>query len=155
MYHRILAAYDGSREGRIALREAIVLGRRLGAELHLLAVISNEGGAEVQARIYANVLSQHAEFHETILQEAVTLLATKGIEVKAHLVHGDPAIEIPTHAKKINADLVVVGYRRQNVVDRWWSGPRGAFLSDHLDCSLLIARNEIGQEDFIKLLEDR
>jgi nucleotide-binding universal stress UspA family protein len=153
MYRRILAAYDGSEEGRVALREAVVLGRRCGAELHLLAVIGTESGAEVEGRIYANVLGQHSESHEAVLQEAVELLAARGIGVNALLVHGDPAIEIPAHARKIGADLVVVGYRRQNIVQRWWSGPKGAFLSDHLDCSLLIARNEIGRDDFLKMIQ--
>jgi nucleotide-binding universal stress UspA family protein len=39
-----------------------------------------------------------------------------------------PAEEIGTFARQIEADLIVVGHRRQSAFDRWWSGPRGAYL---------------------------
>ena len=154
MYRIILAAYDGSREGRAALREAVILGKRLKAELHLLAVVAGKRGAEVEGTIYANILANHEDRPQSILDEAVSLLAAKNIEIRASLVHGDPVVEIPAHAKEIGADLVVVGYRRQGIVERWWSGPSGAFLSDYLDCTLLIARNEIGQEEFLTLVTE-
>jgi len=40
MYHRILLAYDGSREGRTALREGALLARRYGAAVYLLSVVA-------------------------------------------------------------------------------------------------------------------
>ena len=42
--------------------------------------------------------------------------------------------------------LIVVGHRRLSAFDRWWSGPRGAYLMDYTDCSLLVARNVISDE---------
>ena len=30
--------------------------------------------------------------------------------------------------------------------DRWWSGPKGAYLMDYTDCSLLVARNAVSDE---------
>jgi len=134
------------------LREAVILGKRQNADLHLLAVISKRTGAEVEGTIYANVLGSQEHSPESILQEAVTFLAPLGIEVTAKLVRGDPVVEIPAYARSIKADLVVVGYRRQSLMERWWSGSSGAFLSDHLDCSLLIARNDIGHDDFLAML---
>lgn len=154
MYRRVLAAYDGSREGRAALREAVILGRRMRAELHLLAVIAGKSGAEMEGTIYANILGDREEQPQSILQEAVTLLASRGVEIQASMVRGDPVAEISAYAREIRADLVVVGYRRQSIMERWWSGAKGAFLSDHLDCTLLIARNEISQEDFLTLLSE-
>jgi len=64
-------------------------------------------------------------------------------------VVGDPARAIAAFAREVRADLVVVGHRRKNLLERWWSGPSGAYLSDFIDCSLLIARNEISDEDFL------
>jgi hypothetical protein len=29
---------------------------------------------------------------------------------------------------------------------RWWSGPNGAYLTDHIHRSLLVARSEISDE---------
>jgi nucleotide-binding universal stress UspA family protein len=43
MYKRILLAYDGSVEGRTALREGALLARQCGAEVFLLAVLVDPG----------------------------------------------------------------------------------------------------------------
>ena len=40
----------------------------------------------------------------------------------------------------------MVGHRRQRAFDRWWSGPKGAYLMDYTDCSLLVARNVVSDE---------
>jgi nucleotide-binding universal stress UspA family protein len=41
MYKRILLAYDGSVEGRTALREGALLARQCGAEVFLLSVLAD------------------------------------------------------------------------------------------------------------------
>ena len=43
MYKRILLAYDGSVEGRTALREGALLARQCGAEVFLLSVVAEDG----------------------------------------------------------------------------------------------------------------
>ena len=43
MYKRILLAYDGSVEGRTALREGALLARQCGAEVFLLSVLVDTG----------------------------------------------------------------------------------------------------------------
>ena len=40
MYKRVLLAYDGSVEGRTALREGALLARQCGAEVFLLSVLA-------------------------------------------------------------------------------------------------------------------
>ena len=40
--HRIVLAYDGSREGRSALREGALLARKLGAQVFLLSVVADK-----------------------------------------------------------------------------------------------------------------
>ena len=43
MYKRVLLAYDGSLEGRTALREGALLARQCGAQVFLLAVLVDTG----------------------------------------------------------------------------------------------------------------
>jgi nucleotide-binding universal stress UspA family protein len=43
MYKRILLAYDGSVEGRTALREGALLARQCGAQVFLLSVLVDTG----------------------------------------------------------------------------------------------------------------
>jgi len=43
MYKRILLAYDGSVEGRTALREAALLAKQCDAKVFLLSVLADDG----------------------------------------------------------------------------------------------------------------
>jgi nucleotide-binding universal stress UspA family protein len=81
-----------------------------------------------------------------VLNEGVARLRQLGFDPVAKMVRGEPAEEIGAYARQIEADLIVVGHRRQSAFDRWWSGPRGAYLMDYTDCSLLVARNVISDE---------
>jgi nucleotide-binding universal stress UspA family protein len=148
MYQKIVLAYDGSLEGRAALREGVILGLRGGSQIHLLAVLPDNNGIQMAESVHAGAVAQQHSSHKAILQEAVNTLKSLGVFVEARLVSGEPAQAIAGYAAKVGADLVIVGHRKQSLLQRWWSGPSGAYLSDHLCCSLLIARKEISQEDF-------
>ena len=87
-----------------------------------------------------------------ILNEGVARLRKLGFDPTAKLVRGQPAEEIGNFARQIGADLIVVGHRRQSAFDRWWSGPRGAYLMDYTDCSLLVARNVVSDETIEAML---
>lgn len=154
MYKRIIVAYDGSREGRMALREGALLARRFDAQIHLLAVIAETPGMRVAEGTHAGCIAHQMETYKAILQEAVTGLKPLGIKLEARMVRGEAAQEIAAYARLINADLVVVGHRKQSLLQRWWSGPSGAYLSDYLDCSLLITRKTISTEEFLAEIGD-
>jgi nucleotide-binding universal stress UspA family protein len=152
MYKRILLAYDGSVEGRTALREGALLAKQCGAEVFLLSVLADIGTLLLSEVTLAGATVQMEEdFHE-ILQEGVARLKKLGFDPVAKLVRGLPAEEIGKFAQEVGADLIVVGHRRQSAFDRWWSGPKGAYLMDFTDCSLLVARNAVTDEAIEALL---
>jgi len=146
MYSRILLAYDGSVEGRTALREGAVLARRCGAQVFLLSVLADMDPLLVSEVIVAGATVQMEEEYREILNEGVARLKRLGFDPIAKLVRGQPAEEIGKYAREVGADLIVVGHRRQSAFDRWWSGPKGAYLMDYTDCSLLVARNAVSDE---------
>lgn len=141
MYGKVLLAYDGTREGRAALREGALLARRCGAEVFLLAIVPAVTSADAMG---APMVLPDA--HEEIFQEGLAKSKELGLAVTGKLVHGEPIEEIRTYANKLAIDLVVVGHRKRSLLERWWSGPSHAFLSDNLDCSLLISRASISDE---------
>src|SRR5271156_3081588 len=147
MYKRILLAYDGSVEGRTALREGALLARQCDAEVFLLSVLADPGTLLLAEVALAGATVQMEDDFREVLNEGVARLRQLGFDPVAKLVRGEPAKEIGTFARQIGADLIVVGHRRQNAFDRWWSGPRGAYLMDYTDCSLLVARNVISDDD--------
>ncbi len=147
MYKRILLAYDGSVEGRTALREGALLARQCGAEVFLLSVLVDPSAFLLAAAAHAGASVQMEDDFMDVLNEGVARLRQLGFDPVAKLVRGEPAEEIGNFARQIEADLIVVGHRRQNAFDRWWSGPKGAYLMDYTDCSLLVARNVVSDDD--------
>ncbi len=146
MYKRILLAYDGSVEGRTALREGALLAQQCGAQVYLLSIIGEITGLMLADGYYPGASAQAEDAFVGVLDEGVERLKQLGFDPVAKLVRGEPAAEIGSFAREIEADLVVVGHRHQSAFMRWWSGPNGAYLIDHIHCSLLVARSEISDE---------
>ena len=145
MYKRVLLASDGSRESLTALREGALIARALKAEAFLLIVEKETPGTRLADGVY--VRPGDAGGRE-LLDLGLTRLERLGVAARGAVVAGEPAPEIAACARRFRADLVVVGHRRQSMLERWWSGASGAYLSEKLDCSLLIARNVISDQEF-------
>jgi nucleotide-binding universal stress UspA family protein len=128
MYKRILLAYDGSIEGRTALREGALLAKQCSAEVFLLSVLADTGTLLLSEVTLAGATVRMEEDFQEILNEGVARLRSLGFDPVAELVRGQPAEEIGKFARQVGADLIVVGHRRQSAFDRWWSGPKGAYL---------------------------
>jgi nucleotide-binding universal stress UspA family protein len=148
MYRRILLAYDGTREGAIALREGALLAKQCGAQVFVLSVLPETEGVLMAEGIYGDVVGQQMDEYRGVLERGVEVLKRLGVDPVARLVVGEPAPCIGAYAKEVKAELVVLGHRRQSVLQRWWSGGTGAYVSDHVACSVLIARNAISDEAF-------
>ena len=148
MYKRILLAYNGTAEGALALREGALLAMTCDAKVVLLSVVPNSaGGAELVGGV-GGALAQEMGDYGDLLNRAVAWLKERGIDSVPRLAVGEPAPIIGMVARQMGADLVVVGHQRQNFLSRWWSGSTQAYLSDQLDCSVLIARSAISEESF-------
>ena len=146
MYKRVLLAYDGSLEGRTALREGALLAKVCGAQVYFLSIISDTSSFRVAQGVDPHVTAHRNAVEDEIFQDGIERLKRMGFDPIARMMTGDPAPQIGAFAKDISADLVVVGHHRQNLLSRWWSGHSGAYLVDHIECSLLIGRNVIGDE---------
>lgn len=153
MYERVLLAYDGSREGRTALREGALTARRFGARVYLLCVVAESPGVRIGEAAYAGAVAKAQDTYVGLFDEAMARLTALGFRPEGKVVTGEPAAEIADYANAVKADLVVVGHRKKGLWERWWSGQTGAYLSDHLSCSLLIARQEVADEAFYRELE--
>jgi nucleotide-binding universal stress UspA family protein len=152
MYKKVLLAYDGSIEGRLALREGAKLAQFCGAEVFLLAVVETassvaalEGGVMIS-------MDEQFEIYKKILAEGVERLKAMGFSPTARLGMGAPGPEIVGVAEEIAANLVVVGHRPQGPLARWLFGNVGTYLVKHLRCSVLVAQTEISDDHFAKLI---
>ncbi len=151
MYKKVVLAYDGSLEGAIALREGAILAKEARADVFLLSVVPHLGGLQVAEGLHGGAVALELDRFREVLERGARRLRQIGMNPVAKLAVGDPARVIGEFAKEVGADLVVVGHRKRNMLERWWSGSSGAYISDHIECSLLIARNVVSDAAFEEL----
>ena len=150
MYGRILLASDGTRDSLVALREGALLARACQAQVFLLIIDAETPGTRVADGVYPR---SKGEEPQVLLAFGLTRLARLGLRAAGEVVAGEPAAEIGACAQRFGADLVVVGHRRQSLLERWWSGAASAYIVDHVKCSVLIARCLISDAAFEARLE--
>lgn len=122
-YKKILLCYDGTLEGRKALRCGADLALELKAETHLLSVVDMRSSIAQSAGLLTDVAcSRFEETAREILQEGVDWLTERGVHAQGHFAFGYPIDEIANLATKLNVDLVVVGHRCRSGLSRWWMG---------------------------------
>lgn len=140
MYQKILLAYDGSHEGRAALRQGADLAALCRAQVYLLAVVEQMSGMTLAEAVEATGLPVREG--ERLLEEGIRLLREqRGLAAEGRLEprYENPARTIGRVAREVQADLIVVGHRHQSALARWWSGSIGASLLDEASCSILVA----------------
>lgn len=143
MYQKIILAFDGSQEARTALREGALLARRYDATVWLLCVLPDNASVTMAEGVQAGAAEHVLAASGEMVDEGLAKLRELGLKASGHVARGDPATTISAFVRQVGADLVVVGHRRRSFLERWWSGPSGAYIVDNTDCSLLVARRPI------------
>jgi nucleotide-binding universal stress UspA family protein len=140
MFKTILLCYDGSREGRAVLKDGAELARRFHAAVHLLAVIRpNAGAVAAEAVLGEGAYTEVQRAADEILREGIAKLDASGLSAHGHVVMGDPVAEIVTAARRVGADLIVLGHRQRGRLQRWWQGSVGSSLLEQAPCDILVA----------------
>lgn len=141
MYKRILLAYDGSEVGQRALLDCSEIARSSHSALYLVAVmpvaepiLSVEGGL-LEPPERAAIEREYAR----TLDAGLTRLANLGYSARGELAVGEPVVAITAHARKVAADLIVVGHKQhKGWAARWWRGFTSGSLIEHAPCSVLV-----------------
>jgi nucleotide-binding universal stress UspA family protein len=140
MYKKILLAYDGSPEYRAALRQGAELAEFCGAEVHLLAVITSSTTMPIAGGVNPSDLVNEEQWEiRSYLDEGVERLRQRGIKAEGRLGYRDPVDEIAATAREIGADLIVVGHRRRNTIERWWRKSTSKNLLTVSPCDVLVS----------------
>ena len=140
MYKRILLAYDGSESGQKALLECRDIAQWSQAELFLVAVMPSLTVYIAEGGVIDNVAEDQlrAEYRE-ILEDGIRRLTDSGHKARGEILVGDSVHEITQYARKIGADLIVVGHKHlDGWAARWWRGATSPALIEHAPCSVLV-----------------
>jgi nucleotide-binding universal stress UspA family protein len=142
MYKTVLLCYDGTAQGRKALREGALLARAMGSKTHLLAICRDLVSASmVPEAVTSTLVECEQQAAQSILAQGVAKLVELGINAEGTLLIGDPLVHIPSFAARVQADLIVIGHRQRGRLARWWSESPQPVLLDRVSCSILIAMN--------------
>ena len=141
MYKQILLAYDGSQAGQKALIDCQDIVQWSGAALTLVAVMPKEiifGVAE--GGFYdPEIHAREKKSYKNVLEQGLLTMNNAGFKVSGEVLVGDSVHEICSFARKISADLIVVGHKHEkNWVTRWWGGSGSSALVEHAPCSVLM-----------------
>lgn len=140
MYKRILLAYDGSEAGQRALLESKELAQWSHAALWLVAVMpapTNLAGYD--GSIYVPEIAERDQVrYQRVLDDGLQRLTLAGFSAQCSLLMGETVREITEYARKVDADLIVVGHKHLNSwAARWWRGSVSGALIEHAPCSVL------------------
>ena len=141
MYRKILVAYNGAPESRLALDEAVRIAPDASVEVHLAAVVHYPSAYLLAGEYVPEVaLADEREHMEADLKAAHGLLAAKGINVIDHLVVGEPVDVLTKLVAELGIDLLILGHpRSKSFALRWWRGSVDSMLIDRVRCAILIA----------------
>lgn len=141
MYKRILLAYDGSDAGQKALLDCQDLAQWSGSQLSLIAVMpSAMSFVGLEGGVYDIELEEREKKkYRAVLDEGLRRLSEAGYSAKGELVAGEAIDEITRYARKMEADLIVVGHKHlDSWAARWWRGSISGALIEHAPCSVLV-----------------
>ena len=141
MYRKILVAFDGSPESRVAVAECDHLSPVADREVHLACVVHDPSVFLLAGEFVPQpMLEVDREQMKKDLDEAAAGLASRGFKVTTHLLDGDPVDVIAGLSRSLGIDLLVVGHKRsKNWALRWWRSPVDALLVERVGCAILIA----------------
>ena len=139
MYRRVLLCYDGTREGRRALRQGADVVICMKGEAYLLAIVRNPATSAIPEAINPGFIEHEDGRADALLQEGIAWLRERGVEARGSVEYGHAVDCISATAERIGADLIVLGHKPRRQLARWWSESDEESLLGRVTCSILVA----------------
>ena len=138
MFKRILLAYDGSVHAKRAYDVAVDLALKLEAKLEIVQIEATQPGASASGGALEADMAKCAALALAPLWSQARSRGVK--EVSGDVLHGEPAHEIASYAKRNDCDLIVMGRRGRGRLQRLFLGSVSADCGGHADCAVLTVK---------------
>ena len=94
----------------------------------------------VEGGVYDSVNEEEERArYRAILEDGLHRLSGSGHQARGELLVGESVHEITQYARRIDADLIVVGHKHlEGWAARWWRGATSPALIEHAHCSVLV-----------------
>jgi nucleotide-binding universal stress UspA family protein len=139
VFRKVLLCYDGTAEGRRALRQGADVVMCMKSEAYLLAISQSAVSGAIPEAVTPMLCEGEERRAQTLLDEGVQWLRDRGITAHGSLEFGNAVDRISETAEDIGADLIIVGHKARGTLARWWSESDEATLLERVSCSILVA----------------
>jgi nucleotide-binding universal stress UspA family protein len=139
MFRKVLLCYDGTAEGRRALRQGADVALTMKSEAYLLAICQSYVASSIPEGVTPELVRCEDDRAQALLDEGVSWLKERGVAASGSLEYGNAVDCIAGTAERIGADLIVVGHRHRSRIARWWSESDEESLLERIECSVLVA----------------
>lgn len=136
MFKNVLVGADSSKTALKAVRAAAELAGALGATLHIATAYKPESvkAPDLPDEFRYSVTTHPADL---LLAELERIAEKAGVKVEVHAATGDPAEAIIRVAKRVGADLIVVGNKGMRGAKRVLGSVPNS-VAHHAESSVLI-----------------
>ena len=132
---KIIVGYDGSGSAHRALMRVAELVRN-GTAVTVVSAAPLDVGSLGPELPEPSEVAEHARQ----LEEALEFLKASGIKPRGIKAEGNPADVMLGEARKVGADLVVVGTGGKNAVERFVLGSVSDKVAHRAPCDVLVVR---------------
>jgi nucleotide-binding universal stress UspA family protein len=139
VFRKVLLCYDGTAEGRRALRQGADVVLCMKSEAYLLAISQNAVATSIPEGVSPMLCEQEDSRAQALLDEGVAWLRERGVTAQGALEFGNAVDRIAETAESIGADLIILGHKTRGRLARWWSESDEATLLERARCSILVA----------------
>lgn len=140
---KIVVGIDEQDASIYALRRAIDLAARTGAELHVVYAVYLPGTLlAVLGQMAADVPALEAEQEKAVWDRVAPEIAKSPVTIHEHSLRGYPGDVLADFAANIEADMLVVGSRGRGELTSFLMGSTGHRVLHHAPCDVLIVKGE-------------
>ena len=142
MFRKVLLCYDGTVEGRRALRQGADVVLCMKSEAYLLAICQNAVATAIPEGVNPMLCEGEDRRAQALLDEGVQWLRERGVTAHGAVEFGNAVDRIAETAEQVGADLIIVGHKARGPLARWWSESDEATLLERVTCSILVASSD-------------
>ncbi|MCX7758257.1 MAG: universal stress protein [bacterium] len=157
MYNRLLVAYDGSENSLMAFHEAINIAKTQGKskkpEIFVVSVILEFDipHAQESESLVVYFGKYYREKHNYLLEFS----KNEGLEIKTHILVGDPSKKIIDFAKENDVELIVITKTSKTKVQQWLMGSVTKRILEYSNCSVLLVDKQSAEKKKVKKHKNR
>lgn len=155
---RILVAYDGSIQSRVALSWAILLGRQVRAELDVVKVFEpihrhyTRGDYDVSEKLAEQYAAMERADRDLMDDVKALCKECRGLKFQVDVLKGPVAATLLDYAHQRKVDLIVTGTKGQGVLEEMLVGSVASTLVSLAKVPVLVVKTQRAPASLQKIL---